>query len=108
MRIDNNQIIGSRITKYRKRCGYTQTRLCEIIELSTTELSNLENGKNSLSYRTMLLLCEALDVCPCQLLTGAIKDSVDKNTIDLIRELNPNEQEILYRLLLAYFDRRNI
>lgn len=108
MRIDNNEIIGDRIAKFRKKEGLTQKELCEIINLSTTQLSNLECGRNNLSYPTFIQLCNTLNVCPCQLLSGAIKEDVDENIIDLIRELSIEERNTLYVLLLTYFNHKNL
>ncbi|MBQ5995883.1 MAG: helix-turn-helix transcriptional regulator [Clostridia bacterium] len=104
MRISSNKIIGERISKFRKSRGYTQQEFSEKINLSVTEISNLECGKNNLSYSSLVNICNELDVCPCQLLSGAIKKNVDGNIIDLVRELSESEQEILYKLLLAYFN----
>lgn len=107
MRISSNEIIGGRISKFRKREGLTQNQLSEKVNLSVTEISNLECGKNNLSYNTLVNLCNVLDVCPCQLLSGAIKNNVEDNIIDLVRELSANEKEILYTLLLTYYNNKS-
>lgn len=108
MRISNSEIIGNRLSTFRKKEGITQAELSEKINLSVTEISNLECGKNNLSYSALVNICNVLDICPCQLLSGAIKESVDDNIIDLIRELNPKEKQTLYTLLLSYFDNKNL
>lgn len=108
MRIDKKEIIGRRISAFRFREGLTQNQLAELVNLSNTEISNLECGKNSLSYPTLVGLCEALDVCPCQLMTGAIKEKVEDNIIDIVRELDAKERDTLYLLLLAYYHNKNI
>lgn len=107
MRIDNNTIIGERIYKFRKKMGFTQQQLGELLDLSVTEISNLECGKNNMSYATLVKLCKVLDTCPCQILSGAIKDTVEENIIDLIRELSANERSTLYILLSSYVDNKN-
>lgn len=108
MRISNNEIIGKRITKYRKKGNLTQGQLSELINISVTEISNLERGKNNLSYSTLTALCNTLDVCPCQLLSGTRRETVEQNIIDIIHELSKDEQENLYRLLITYFDSKNM
>lgn len=108
MRIDSNEIIGYRISTYRKLKGLTQADLAEKIDLSTTEISNLERGKNNLSYNTLVSLCKELDTCPCQLLSGAIRDTVEDNIIDLIRHLNEKEKHIVFELLLTYVNNQNL
>lgn len=105
MRIYGNELIGLRIAKIRKLNKLTQPEFAERIDLSTTEISNLERGKNSLSFSTLVNICNEFDVCPCQILSGAIKDSVDDNIIDLIRNLSKEEQQMVYKLLLAYTEK---
>ena len=105
MRIYGNELIGLRIAKIRKLNKLTQPEFAERIDLSTTEISNLERGKNSLSFTTLVNICNEFDVCPCQILFGAIKDSVDDNIIDLIRTLSKEEQQMVYKLLLAYTEK---
>lgn len=107
MRIDSSEIIGKRISNFRKANGYTQAELAERIDLSVTEISNIERGKNNLSFNTLINLCKELDVCPCQLLSGAIKDTVDDNIIDLIRELTRQEKETIFKLLLTYVESKS-
>lgn len=105
MRIYGNELIGLRIAKLRKLNRLTQAEFAEKIELSPTEISNIERGKNSLSFNTLVNICNEFDVCPCQLLSGAIKDNVDDNIVDLIRELSKEEQKIVYKLLLTYTEK---
>ena len=106
-KISTNPILSAQIKEIRKRRGKTQADLAEKIDLSPTEISNIERGKNSISFNTLVNLCRELDVCPCQLLSGAIKDTVEENIIDLVHELNQNEREILYKLLVTYVDNQN-
>ncbi len=106
MRIDGNELIGLRVSRFRKLRGMTQAELAEKTELSTTEISNIERGKNSISFNTLINLCRELDVCSCELLSGAIKDTVEENIVDLIRELNTTEKDILFMLLSTYLDNK--
>lgn len=103
MKISENEIIGFRISRYRKALKLTQAQLGERLEVSVNEISNIERGKNRMSYSTLVKLCAALDKCPCQILTGAIKNSVEENITDIIRELDDKERDMLYLLLLTYF-----
>ncbi len=108
MRIDGNELIGLRVSKYRKLHGMTQAELAERIELSTTEISNIERGKNNISFNTLINLCRELNVCSCEILSGAIKDTVEENIVDLIRQLDSQEKDILFSLLMTYVDNKNI
>ncbi len=104
--INSFLLIGLRISQIRKTKNLTQAELAEKINLSPTEISNIERGKNGISFNTLVKLCTLFDICPCQLLTGAIKESVEENIIDIIREMDKNEREILYHLLLTYIDKK--
>ena len=108
MKFDSNMIIGNRIKFYRGSKGLKQEELAEKVSISNTQMSNLECGKSNLSYKTMQRLSEELEICPCALLTGALKASVPENIIDLIKHLSQKEQETLYNLLLAYYDSNKI
>lgn len=107
MRVDNNEMIGLRISKYRRKCNMTQAELAEKVELSKTEISNIERGKNGLSFNTLVSLCKVFDICSSELLSGAIKESVEDNILDLVRQLDKSEREMLYLLLSTYIDNRN-
>lgn len=107
MYFDNNTIIGNRIKIYRGLKGLRQEDLADKIGLSNTQMSNLECGRNNLSFKTLQKICEVLDICPCVLLTGAIKSNIPDNIIDIIKHLTPKEQETLYLLLLSYIGDKN-
>lgn len=102
-----NNIIANRIKKARENAGLTQEQLGEIINLSRNEISNLECGNNKLSYKTLRELCDALDICPCELMCGADHKSVSDNTIDLIKHLDDDDQIIIYQMVLAYKNARD-
>lgn len=63
---------------------------------------------NNLPHNTLINLCRELDVCSCELLSGAIKDTVEENIVDLIRELNTQEKDILFMLLSTYLDNKTL
>ncbi|MDE6385376.1 MAG: helix-turn-helix domain-containing protein, partial [Eubacterium sp.] len=54
MKFSSNEIIGLRISRFRKEKNLTQQQLSEKINVSVNEISNLERGKNNLSYNTLL------------------------------------------------------
>lgn len=101
MVLDSN-IIGNRIKKFREASNITQEQLGEQINLSRNQVSNLERGTNKLSYKTLAELCDALNVCPCELICGAYHKTVSENTIDLIKHMDEDDQEVVYQMILAY------
>lgn len=97
-----SNISGNRIKKFREASNITQEQLGEQINLSRNQVSNLERGTNKLSYKTLTELCDALNVCPCELICGAYHKTVSENTIDLIKHMDEDDQEVVYQMILAY------
>ena len=59
---DYNYVIGDKICNLRKRAGMTQSELAEKADLSVPFLSEIENGRKSMSVNTLLALSKALKV----------------------------------------------
>ena len=55
-----DQFIRMRLTSIRKSRGLTQKQLSEISGLSTATISNIENGENSYTLRSLIRYAEAL------------------------------------------------
>ena len=56
--------LGLNIAYYRKKKGYTQEQLAELIGISRTHMSNIEapKGNKSLSLDVLFKIADALDV----------------------------------------------
>lgn len=63
--------IGLKIAYYRKKKGYTQAQLSEIVGISSNYLSLIERGNygNSYSMETLFKIANALDVDVCVLVS---------------------------------------
>ena len=64
--------VGLKIAYYRKKKGYTQTQLAEMVGISSNYLSLIERGNNGHSYsmETLFKIAEALEVNANDLLEG--------------------------------------
>lgn len=64
--------IGLKIAYYRKKKGYTQAQLAEIVGISSNYISLIERGNNGHSYsmETLFKIAKALNVNVNDLLTG--------------------------------------
>ena len=64
--------VGLKIAYYRKKKGYTQTQLAEMVGISSNYLSLIERGNKWQSYsmETLFKIAEALDVNANDLLEG--------------------------------------
>ncbi len=67
-------------------------------------MSNIEYGNNKLSYKTLRKLCDALDICPCELICGANHRTVLENTVDLIKHMDEEQQIIIHQMVLAFYE----
>lgn len=73
MEIDFSKI-GNRISARRKELQLTQEMVTDLTDISTNQLSNIENNRSVPTVETILKLCEALKVTPDYFLLGIIKN----------------------------------
>ena len=55
------KIIGQKIVELRKEQGMTQEDLCGIAEIDRSYLSEIENGKENISIKTLVKIADALE-----------------------------------------------
>jgi len=60
--------IGENIRKYRRKRNLTQKQLGELLELSNTYLSDIENNRTNPSIKTLKKVAKALEVSYIELL----------------------------------------
>lgn len=80
--------IGKRITSKRKQLELTQAELAEKANLTPKYISKIDStASRSLSIKSVLQLCEALDVSPSYLLLGTDDDDPSAIYIDVAQRL---------------------
>ena len=97
----DKKLIGKRIRHRREAAGLSQEQLAEKLELSTNHISSIECGKSLLTTKRLLDLCNILGGTPNYYLLGEIEPGADRIT-SLVKELSPDAQEMLCRLLETY------
>lgn len=75
-----NRLIGNTIKNERIKLKLTQDELGAKIGLEQSNLSNIENGKNSPSFITLCALIEVLNIEPNRIL-GFLKFNTNKKSI---------------------------
>lgn len=60
--------MGNKIQKYRKKSGYTQEELADIIKISRAHMRHIEQGRKSPSLEVLNKLAKALKVNASELL----------------------------------------
>lgn len=86
--------IGSHIVQLRKEKHLTQESLGEIINISPTHISTVENG-GSYSLHTLINICDGLGTRLDYVLYGNIRDNNKDNLLDLINLCTDKEIAVL-------------
>ena len=91
-------LIGERIAAKRKQLKLTQAELAEKADLTPKYISKIESSKNiSLSIKSVLQLCGALDVPPSYLLLGVNEDDPKAGYANVAQKLKLcDEKQLRY------------
>ena len=100
----NLTAFGKRVRNVRKKRGFSQNQLSEILHVSSTYISHLENGSKSLSMDLFVSLVNALDTTADEILC----DSLEKRVFyiagsfsQLLADCNDYEQQVLLEIMTA-------
>jgi transcriptional regulator with XRE-family HTH domain len=101
--MQKKKLLGLRIKELRKRKGYSQEKLSELINVDPTTIGNIENGKN---YPTLINLKNLTNVLNVTFLD--VFDFEHKNEcVNLIEKINfllkqnPSKVEAFYKIIVA-------
>lgn len=93
---------GQLIRKYRKMSDISRVKLCELVDISNSQLSKWECGGAEPRLHSMIRICEVLNI-PLEELLFNVKTrriSVDEaKTIKLLRDTPDNIRKSVYELL---------
>lgn len=95
---DRKKQIGLCVKHIRKMRNMTQEQLAESADLSVTFISNIENGKISISAETVIRLSVALKVSSDRLL-NIRPEKDEKKTAGFVKECTADETEILFEII---------
>lgn len=85
--MDIRESLGNRIRKLRSERKMTQEDLSFAIDIRTSSLSSIENGKSFPSYTTIMKLCEVFNLLPKELFDFN-PTTIDSEQHELIHEIN--------------------
>ena len=99
MKMNHNEI-GNRIAIRRKELHLTQEALTDKTNISTNQLSNIENNRSVPTIETIMKLCTALKVTPDYFLLGIVKE-LDESTAIAQKALlcNPKQRKLIYEFI---------
>lgn len=93
--------IGRFIAKERKRKGYTQKRLADILGISDKTISKWECGNGFPEVSFLLPLCEELEISVNELLVGErvsedeYRKKAEENMVNLVKETQESKKKII-------------
>lgn len=100
----NLKKFGKRIAIKRTELGLSQKELSEMVCISSTHLSNIENGKSTPSFNTFIDLCDALKVSADYFLCGAIHLDVCQEILDKIRLCSDDDRIKVSKILDIFIE----
>lgn len=90
--------LGDKIRETRLKCGLTQDRLAEMVDISTNFMSLIENGRN-MSVETLVKIADALGVTVDYLLSDTSQVQSNELTTKILQSvLSLNDSEKLFFL----------
>ena len=78
------KLLGKKIQKIRKTRGITQEKLAELVELDTSSISHIENGKYYPSAENLEKILKVLKITPSELFMMEANATIK----DLLEEMN--------------------
>ncbi len=95
------QKIGNNIKTARQLKGFTQEKLAEQLNKSVNFVSLVERGKSGIGIKTIIDICNILDIEPNSIFGGIVnyENKKDKMIIDSISSLANDDKEIVINLI---------
>ena len=94
-------VIGKFIASERKRKGYTQRQVADILEISDKTISKWERGNGFPEVSLLLPLCNELDITVNELLSGErvseedYQKKAEENMMSMIKEREENKKKVI-------------
>lgn len=95
-------LIGQRIRTFRKKKGYSQMQLAELLNISTTHMSHIETGTTKLSLPVLVDISRVLEVSTDELLFGPAeqRNAETRDEIDsILHSCTPQQRNALIEIL---------
>ncbi len=96
------KLSGKRIRQIRLQNKLTQSELAELVDLSVSYISHIENGKKTASFLSLIKIADELNVTIDELLYGIQKDRPADFQLELLSIFNDcttKEREVLISIL---------
>lgn len=102
----NNYGVGKRILEARKNNRLTREKLAEMSGISVQFLSDIENGRKSMTITTLRSICNSLNLSADYIINGT-EQSRTYGIVSLLDKLDDNDVKYAEKLLKVYVDALN-
>lgn len=93
------QIIGKRIREIRLSKKLTQENLADAVDVNTSHISNVENGKVKISLTTLVSVCNALNVTLDYLLYNDYQGTSNPLDNELLKNFHNHTDEMKEKII---------
>lgn len=97
----NNNLLGKHIREERKKLGYTQEQLAELINISSAYLGQIERGERSITLDKLIPLSKQLNVS-IDYLISEYDSSMDyqiNQFLSTLQSMNTKEIEMYHEIV---------
>ena len=101
----NQMVTGKFIASERKRKGYTQRQLADLLQISDKTVSKWERGNGFPEVSLLLPLCNELDITVNELLSGErvseedYQKKAEENMVNMIQEREENKKKAIMTIV---------
>lgn len=97
-----SEIFGNNIKKHRKLLGFTQAKVAEMIDVSDSYIGMIERGEVNVTFETIMLLSESLNVPAYELFLPSNEDNLENIKNILLKEIKLQGETDVKKLTLIY------
>ncbi|MDO4276772.1 MAG: helix-turn-helix transcriptional regulator [Eubacteriales bacterium] len=100
--------VGNRLREARKQKNITQEQLSELTDVSVSEISRIETGRNSTTIDTLLKFCDVLDIGLDFLLydyfpsNTSIKNPDIQHVVSIMESMDARHSKYIANLISIY------
>ena len=103
------RLLGQRLKSQRKKKGFTQEKVADIMNYSPGYISQIERGATKVNLDTLAAICSIYDCDISEIVSGINRQHSGYLSYELsalIEQLTKKEYDLLYNLLNTYINTR--
>lgn len=104
---DFNLTVGLRIREIRESMHMTREQFSELCGISDSFLAAVENGKKSITSKTIYKICSNANISADYIILGNHNDFESDTAIELLKNMASEDREYAYRILIEFSNAMN-